>query len=144
MGSKAFQEARALLLARRERYDDVVHEFRWPVLDRFNWALDWFDVYARDNVRPALRLVRDGADDDVLSFAHLSARSSQVANRLRALGARRGDRVLLMLPNVVPLWEALLGAMKLGLVVVPATTQLGRSDLAGSAEADDARHVERP
>ena len=141
MGSKAFQEARALLLARRERYDDVVREFRWPVLDRFNWALDWFDVYARDNVRPALRLVRDGADDDVLSFAHLSARSSQVANRLRALGARRGDRVLLMLPNVVPLWEALLGAMKLGLVVVPATTQLGRSDLADRFARGAIRHV---
>ena len=113
MGSQGFQEARALLLARRERYDDAMRDFRWPVLDQFNWALDWFDAYARDNDRPALRLVRDGADDAVLSFAQLSARSSQVANRLRALGARRGDRVLLMLGNVVPLWETLLGAMKL-------------------------------
>ena len=102
MGTTTFQEARALLLARRERYDDAMREFRWPALDRFNWALDWFDAYARDNDRPALRLVRDGADDAVLSFAQLSARSSQVANRLRALGARRGDRVLLMLRQCRP------------------------------------------
>jgi acetyl-CoA synthetase len=141
MGTTTFQEARALLLARRERYDDAAREFHWPVLDRFNWALDWFDAYARNNDRPALRLARDGADDAVLSFAQLSARSSQVANRLRALGARRGDRVLLMLGNVVPLWETLLGAMKLGVVVVPATTQLGRSDLADRFARGAIRHV---
>jgi acetyl-CoA synthetase len=141
MGSTVFEDARALLLARRERYDDAVREFRWPALDRFNWALDWFDAYARDNARPALRLVRDDGDETVLTFAELSARSSQVANRLRGLGARRGDRILVMLPNVVPLWETLLGTMKLGLVVVPATTQLGRADLADRLGRGAIRHV---
>jgi acetyl-CoA synthetase len=141
MSTTAFQEARALLLARREQYEAAVREFRWPVLDQFNWALDWFDVFARDNPRPALRLVRDGAPETTLSFAELSARSNQVANRLRALGARRGDRVLVMLPNVAPLWEALLGAMKLGLVVVPATPQLGRADLADRFGRGAIRHV---
>jgi acetyl-CoA synthetase len=141
MGSTAFEDARALLLARRERYEDAVREFRWPALDRFNWALDWFDAYARDNTRPALRLLRDDGDETVLTFAELSARSSQLANRLRGLGARRGDRILVMLPNVVPLWETLLGAMKLGLVVVPATTQLGRADLADRLGRGAIRHV---
>ena len=141
MDSTAFLEARSLLLARRERYDDAVREFGWPVLDHFNWALDWFDAYARDNARPGLRLVRDGTPDLTLSFAELSARSSQVANRLRALGAHRGDRVLVMLSNVVPLWETLLGAMKLGLVVVPATPQLGRADLADRFSRGGIRHV---
>ena len=141
MSSDAFQGARSLLLARREQYDEAIREFHWPVLEHFNWALDWFDVYARDNARPALRLVRDGAPETTLSFAALSSRSSQVANRLRALGARRGDRLLLMLPNVVPLWETLLGAMKLGLVVVPATPQLGRADLADRFGRGSIRHV---
>jgi len=44
MGSaRPFHEACEYLLARRERYDDAYRGFRWPVLDRFNWALDWFD-----------------------------------------------------------------------------------------------------
>ena len=141
MSTEAFLEARALLLATRERYDDAVGPFRWPALDRFNWALDWFDAYARDNARPALRLVRDDAPEATLTFAELSTRSNQVANRLRALGARRGDRVLVMLPNVIPLWETLLGAMKLGLVVVPATPQLGRADLADRFTRGTIRHV---
>ena len=141
MAANTFLQARSLLLARREQYDDAVREFRWPVLDQFNWALDWFDPYARDNTRPALRLVRDGGPDTILSFSELSARSNQVANRLRALGARRGDRLLLMLPNVIALWETLLGAMKLGLVVVPATPQLGRADLADRFSRGAIRHV---
>ncbi len=43
---------------------------------------------------------------------------------------RRGDRVLLLLGNVVPLWETMLAAMKLGAVVIPATTMLTEADLA--------------
>ena len=76
MGTTAFQEARALLLARRERYDDAMREFRWPALDRFNWALDWFDaVCARDNDRAgAAASCARAADDAVLTFAELSER----------------------------------------------------------------------
>jgi len=41
---------------------------------------------------------------------------------------------LLMLPNVVPLWETLLAAMKLG-VVLPTTTQPGGADLEGRSSS---------
>ena len=57
-----------------------------------------------------------------LSFATLSRRSNQVANFLRAQGLKRGDHLLLLLGNVVPLWETMLAAIKLGVVVIPATT----------------------
>ena len=59
-------------------------------------------------------------------MATLAERSSQVANWLRGLGARRGDRLLLMLGNIAPLWEVILAAMKLGVVIIPASTLLGR------------------
>ena len=38
-----FIAARDLLLRRRTDYEAAVREFRWPVMDRFNWALDYFD-----------------------------------------------------------------------------------------------------
>jgi acetyl-CoA synthetase len=34
---------------------------------------------------------------------------------------KRGDRILLMLGNVPPLWEVMLAAMKLGAVLIPST-----------------------
>ena len=38
--------------------------------------------------------------------------------------------MLLLLGNVIPLWETMLAAMKLGAVVIPATTMLTEADLA--------------
>jgi acetyl-CoA synthetase len=54
---------------------------------------------------------------------------------------RRGDRVLLMLSNVVPFWETMLAAIKLGAVVVPATTMIGHDELVDRFERGDIRHV---
>ena len=137
----AFLEARDFLLRHREDYAAAYAGFRWPRLDRFNWALDHFDALAAGNDRPALWLVNEGGAEQKLTFAALKERSDRVANHLRALGIRRGDRILLMLGNVVPLWECMLAAMKLGAVIVPATTLLTRNDLADRFARGRVRHV---
>jgi acetyl-CoA synthetase len=138
---RAFLAARDFLLAHRTAYDDACAGFRWPRLERFNWALDYFDPMARGNDRTALRIVRDDGSDQRHSFAELAERSDRVANGLRAAGARRGDRLLLMLPNVVQTWETILACTKLGVVVVPSTPQLTPADLADRFERGDVRHV---
>jgi acetyl-CoA synthetase len=129
-----FQEARAFLLKHRTDYDKAVADFRWPDPVPFNWALDWFDAELARNAeskdRPALWIVDAGSNRETrLSFEALSRRSNQVANFLRAQGLRRGDHLLLLLGNVVPLWETMLAAMKLGAVVIPATTLLTPDEL---------------
>ena len=141
-----FQEARAFLLAHRTDYDKAVAEFRWPDPVPFNWALDWFDAeLARDadsRDRPALWIVDSASNRETkLSFAALSRRSSQVANFLRAQGIKRGDHLLLLLGNVVPLWETMLAAIKLGVVVIPATTLLTADELRDRLERGRARVV---
>ncbi len=131
MSVQAFKAARDLLLAHRADYEAAYRTFRWPDLTHFNWALDWFDGELAAGPRadaPALIITGEGAAR--VSFADLAARSSRVANGLRRLGLGRGDRILLMLGNVVPLWEVMLAAMKLGAVVIPATTLLTPDDLA--------------
>ncbi len=138
----AFRSARDLLLRYREDYAAARAEFSWPELTAFNWALDWFDVIAAEHPdRDALRIVADGDAAARMSYAALAERSSQVANWLRGLGARRGDRLLLMLGNIAPLWEVILAAMKLGVVIIPASTLLGPDDLADRVARGDVRHV---
>jgi acetyl-CoA synthetase len=142
MSSEAFRAARDFLLEHRTDYDTAYRDFRWPQIDRFNWALDWFDAeLARGETASwnALTIVGEGAAR--FTFAQLSERSNRVANGLRALGVDRGDRILLMLGNVAPLWETMLAAMKLGAVVIPATTLLTPGDLADRFERGRARHV---
>jgi acetyl-CoA synthetase len=135
----AYVEARDLLLRHRDDYARAYAEFRWPELDEFNWALDWFDTIASDAT--ALWLVEEDGSEQKLSFAELTARSNQVANHVRAHGVARGDRMIVMLGNQVELWETLLAAMKLGAVVIPATTLLGPDDLLDRVERGGARHV---
>src|SRR5882757_4190916 len=141
MSQAAFLAARDFLIERRQDYDAAYRDFRWPRMDRFNWALDHFDAMARGNQRPALWLVDEAGGDVKLSFAALSERSNQVANFFRERGVRRGDRVLLMLGNIAPLWECMLAAMKLGAVIIPATTLLTHDDLADRFARGRVRHV---
>ena len=139
--AQAFLAARDLLLRHRGDLVAAREAFRWPALGRFNWALDYFDRMTAGNDAPALRFVTPGAAETSVSFAALSGRSNQVANHLRTLGVRRGDRVLLLLGNVPPLWEAMLAAIKLGAVVIPATTMLTEDDLRDRFERGRVRHV---
>ena len=142
MTAAAFKAARDFLLAHRTDYATAYRDFRWPEVGKFNWALNWFDAeLARGATadQPALIIVGEGAAR--LSFAELSERSSRVANGLRALGVKRGDRILLMLDNIVPLWEVMLASIKLGAVVIPATTLLASTDLADRFDRGRARHV---
>jgi acetyl-CoA synthetase len=141
MSAEPFLQAREFLWRHRTDYDTAYRDFRWPVLDRFNWALDYFDRIANGNDRPALWIVNEGGGEEKVSFATMAERSNRAANYLQGLGVRRGDRVLLMLGNVVPLWEVMLAAMKLGAVVIPATTLLSRNDLIDRFDRGRARHV---
>ena len=140
-GTAAFRAARDLLLATREDYEAAKSQFRWPELTEFNFALDWFDVLAAEQPdTTALRVLTERSDQQ-LSYAELAARSDQVASWLRGLGVRRGDRLLLMLGNIVPLWEVILAAMKLGSVIIPASTLLRPEDLSDRVARGDVRHI---
>ena len=141
MASQAFLQARDFLLRHRDDYATAYKDFSWPELTEFNWALDWFDEYARSNLEPALWVVEESGEETKLSYAELSARSNQLANWLRQHGVQRGDRILLMLPNQPALWETMLAAMKLGAVTIPATMLLTPADIADRMARGEVKHV---
>jgi acetyl-CoA synthetase len=142
MSTAAFKAARDFLFVNRADYRAAHSGFQWPQLEHFNYALDWFDAelaHGANADRLALKIVGDGAGS--ATFGELSASSNRIANGLRAFGVKRGERILLMLGNVVPLWEVMLAAMKLGAVVIPATTLLTSYDLKDRFERGRVRHL---
>lgn len=139
--TQPFLAARDFLLAHRTDYATAARDFRWPQLGEFNWALDYFDAMAEGNAATALWIVEEDGSEQRHSFQQLATRSNQVANHLRSLGVRRGDRVLLMLGNDVALWETMLAAFKLGAVVIPATALLNPDDLRDRIERGQVRHL---
>ncbi|HET9553261.1 MAG TPA: AMP-binding protein [Anaeromyxobacteraceae bacterium] len=139
--TEIFRRARDFLLEHREDYDTAYRDFRWPVLDRFNWALDWFDIVAEGNGQTALHIVEEYGAEVRVSYAELAERSNRVATWFRRHGVGRGDRILMMLGNCVQIWEVMLAAMKLGACVVPATTLLTPEDLADRIARGKIGHV---
>ena len=137
----ALRALRDGLLENRSDWEAACATFAWPVLDEFNWALDWFDPFARGNSAVGLLVVEADGSSVSLTFDELATRSDQVASWLRAQGVARGDRIVLMLGNQVELWETMLAAIKLGAVVIPATTLLAESDLRDRIDRGNARHV---
>lgn len=138
----ALRAARDLLVEHREDFESAVAQFDWPSISGpFNWAVDWFDRIARGNRRLALRIVGDDGTDERYTFAELADRSDRLATWLSGNGVRRGDRVMLMLGNQVELWESMLAVMKLGAVILPATTALGPKDLADRLARGNVAHV---
>jgi acetyl-CoA synthetase len=125
----AFIELRDRLLRDGVSHEQASQSFHWPAIPNFNWAQDYFDRIATGNDRPALRVVSDAVDDRVLTFATLARRSNQIANFLSGHGLKPGDRVLVMLGNEVALWETMLAIIRLGAVLIPATTLLRRPDI---------------
>jgi len=131
--------ARDFLLQHRGDYPVAYAGFGWPRPDRYNFATDWFDGLADERPDDAALWVIDPDQETVRTFAELRDRSIMVAKLLADLGLRRGDRLLLVLGNCVPLWEVMLGAIRLGVVLIPATPQLSPADLADRVERGHAK-----
>ncbi len=141
-----FEDARAFLLKHRTDYEAAYAGFTWPESVSFNWALDWFDKGLANNAehrdRTALWIVDVATGKETrLTFGEMSRRSNQAANFLRDLGLKRGDRLLLLLGNVAPLWETMLAAIKLGVIVIPATTLLTQEELRDRLDRGRAKAV---
>ncbi|MGO9418837.1 AMP-binding protein [Roseiarcus sp.] len=137
-----FREARDLLLDLDDRYIAAKTQFVWPRPERFNWALDWFDselAAGQHGAKTALKVV--GETVQIRSYGELARESSSLANGLRGIGAKRGDRLLMMLGATPELWVTMLAAMKLGLVLIPAMPQLSSSDIADRLERGRAKFL---
>ncbi|MEV7632711.1 AMP-binding protein [Microbacterium sp. NPDC089318] len=127
----AVREMRDFLFAHRDDYDGAIAGFAWPRVESFNFALEWFDVFAGQKPdRPAVQIVSADLSLRSWSYGELSQRSDQVACWLRDLGIRRGDHLIVMLNNTIELWEIMLAITKLGAVAIPTSTLLSASDLA--------------
>ncbi|MCL2735248.1 MAG: AMP-binding protein [Propionibacteriaceae bacterium] len=143
--TEAVRHARDFLIAHATDLDAAREGFRWPDLAQFNFALEWFDVIAAEHPdRPAVMIADEAGVTRSWSYGDLAQRSDQVANWLTGLGMKRGDAMLVMLPNTIELWEVMLGLLKVGGVAVPTSILLSPGDLEFRASTSHARFAIAP
>lgn len=140
--SQAFFDARDQLLALANDPVAARRDFTWPdVGAHFNWAHDVFDVIADGNDTTALWIAETGREEVKRSFAEMKLRSDQVAHWMLAQGARKGDVAMLMLGNRLELWEIMLAALKIGVVILPTSVVLGPHELVDRVERGQVKWV---
>ncbi|MEO0068050.1 MAG: AMP-binding protein [candidate division WOR-3 bacterium] len=114
-----------------ENYEETYRNFRWEIPEYYNFAYDTVDAWAeKDRTKLALISVEDdGKTAQKHTFWELSRLSNKFANLLFASGAKKGDRILVLLPRIPEWYVAVLGAMKAGVVFMPTPTLSTSKDI---------------
>ena len=114
--------------------------FELRVPERFNFAYDVIDEYARLTPdKRAMIWCNVAGEERAFTFGDFSRLSNRAANVFAALGLQKGDPVLLMMKRRYEYWIAALGLLKLGCVLIPATAQLQKKDIAYRVQAASAK-----
>ena len=117
-------------------YEDFLANFQIRIPDRFNFAVDVIDAWAREQPdKPALVWCNDAGDERRFSFGDISRLSARAAALLAGQGIGRGDVVLLLLKRRWQFWILAPALMRLGAAFIPATIQLTCKDLVYRCEA---------
>src|ERR1700730_19381998 len=93
-------------------YEAERRSFQLEVPEYFNFAADVIDRQAQNPEKLAMLWVGQDGERRQLTFAHFAEYSSRASNAFAALGIKKGDLVLVMLPRVPEWWESVLGLMK--------------------------------
>ena len=114
-----------------EGYDEngILNKFEINAPENYNFGYDIIDKFGElEPDRPALLHV--SLDEKVTKFSYkeLSDLSTQAANLFASKGIKKGDKVMLVLKRNYQFWYAIIGLIKLGAVVIPATHLLTTHD----------------
>lgn len=120
-------------------------EFSLPVPERFSFPLDVFDKWAAitkvGTENNTALFWTDGEHEKKFTFNELKNLSSKGAGAFRKMGIKKGDKVIVMLPNIPEWWEIMLALMRLNAIVIPATTLLTSKDLEYRLSATDIKAI---
>ncbi len=131
-----------------DRYDELRSRFRWAAPARFNIGVACADRQPPEN----LALVAVGPDGSrrELTFGETTSLSNRFGNALRRFGIEPGDRVAIVLPQLLETAIAHLATYKIGAVAVPMSVLFGPDalrhrlgDSAARAVVTDGRSLER-
>jgi acyl-coenzyme A synthetase/AMP-(fatty) acid ligase len=123
-----------------DTYDQLRRDFRWNTPAHFNFGAA-VDAFAADPNRVALLWEDQSGNRARLTFADIRDQSNRIANVLTALGVKRGDPVMIVLPRIT-LWQSVyIGALKAGAIVVPCVSMLREKDLVYRANHSGARAI---
>ncbi|MDA8443240.1 MAG: acetate--CoA ligase [Peptococcaceae bacterium] len=102
------------------KWEDVEKEFSWATTGKVNIAYEAIDRHVNTWRKNKVALYySDPTRDEKYTFAEMKTMSDKFGNVLRGLGIGKGDRVFIFMPRSPELYAAILGAIKIGVIVGP-------------------------
>lgn len=122
-------------------YDKTYKEFRFEAPEFFNFGFDIVDKWAEDSDKLAMLWADENGKEEKYTFYDFKILSNKFANIMDDLGVGEGDRIIIMLPRI-PQWHvAVVGAMKLNAISIPAPTLLTPKDIEYRLKTSEAKAV---
>jgi acetyl-CoA synthetase/medium-chain acyl-CoA synthetase len=118
-------------------YDREYREFSLQVPEKFSFPLDVFDKWSAGTKDGLALFWTDGEHEKKFTFNEFKNLSSKGAGAFKKMGIKKGDKVIVMLPNIPEWWEIMLALMRLNAIPIPATTLLTSKDIEYRLSATD-------
>ncbi len=123
-------------------YEDFKTNYRVIEPDDFNFGFDIVDGWAKEEPdKRALVWCDDHGGEKTFTFTDISRLSNKVANYLKSLGLKKGDRMMLILRRRWEYWICAPALHKLGVILIPATLQLTKKDIVYRANSAEIKGV---
>ena len=114
-----------------DSYEDFKENYKVNAPADFNFGWDIVDGWAKEDKEKMALVWCDDHDGEVkLTFEDVRKKSNQVANYLKAQGLKKGSVVLMILRQRWEYWICATACIKLGIIIIPATLQLTKKDIA--------------
>ncbi|WP_314588426.1 AMP-binding protein [Paenibacillus terrigena] len=89
----------------------------------------------------ALKWLNAAGDYEEITYGKLLQQANQLAQGMKDLGLRQGDRVLVMVPRRITAYVIYLACLKQGLAIIPSSEMLRAKDLSYRLQHSEARAV---
>ncbi len=125
-------------------YDELCRTWKWEIPPLYNIGKDCTDKHAKNERlrnKVALFWENEFGETRRLTFLELANLTNQFGNALLSLGFKKGDRIIIRLPNVPEFPLAFLGAIKIGSVPVPSSSMLTADEIGYMLDDSRARAV---
>ncbi len=114
-----------------DSYEDFKKNYTVNAPENFNFGFDIVDGWAKE--KPDLRCllwIDDDGNEKSFTFSDMSKLSNRAANYFKSQGLKKGDVVLMILRRRWEYWVCATALIKLGVILIPATLQLTKKDIA--------------
>lgn len=113
---------------RRDDYRALYETYRWHVPEDFNIAEACCGRWARDPAtmdRVAVYTEHEDGRRDAFTYAHIQAEANRLSQALHDLGAQRGDRIAIVMPQRIETVIAHIAIYQIGAIAMPLSMLFG-------------------